>query len=40
MTNQGMFEMQMFVVVGKKLSMHKIVQSHLKQKLGLLFLYR
>jgi hypothetical protein len=40
MTSQGMFEMHMFLLIKKKLSMHKIVQSHLKLNLGLLFLYR
>jgi hypothetical protein len=40
MTNQGMFEMHISSVVGKKLSMHKIVQSHPKLNFGLLFLYR
>jgi hypothetical protein len=30
--------MHMFLVVGKKLSMHKIVQSHAKLNFGLLFL--
>jgi len=32
--------MHMFLVVGKKLSMHKTTQSHPKLNLGLLFLYK
>ncbi len=28
MTNQGMFEMHMSLIIGKKLSMHKTIQSH------------
>jgi hypothetical protein len=37
MTSQGMFEMHISLVVGKKLLMHRIVQSHPKLKFGLLF---
>jgi hypothetical protein len=40
MTSQVMFEMHIFVVVGKNLSMHKIVQNHPKLNSSLLFLYR
>ncbi len=35
MTNQGMFEMHMSLIVGKKLSMHKTIQSHPKLNFGL-----
>jgi hypothetical protein len=35
MTNQGMFEMHMSLIVGKKLSMHKTIQSHPKSNFGL-----
>jgi hypothetical protein len=40
MTSQGMFEMHMSLVVGKKLLMHRIVQNHPKLNSSLLFLYR
>jgi len=40
MTNQGMFELHISIVVGKKLSMHKIVQNHPKLNSSLLFLYK
>jgi hypothetical protein len=38
-TNQGMFEMHISLVVGKKFLMHRIIQSHPKLKFGLLFWY-
>jgi len=39
MTSLGMFEMHMFLIIGKKLWMHIIVQNHPKLNSGLLFLY-
>jgi hypothetical protein len=38
MTSQGMFEMLISLIVEKKLSMHKIVQSHPKLNYGMLFI--
>jgi len=39
MTSLDMFEMHMFLIIGKKLSMHIIVQNHPKLNSVLLFLY-
>jgi hypothetical protein len=39
MTSLSMFEMHMSLIIGKKLSMHIIVENHPKLNFGLLFLY-